>query len=66
MRNRLPEILAAIAFVLSVAALVFQHFACTDNDAWFDWEQFWHYETFIFAGVVAAVALVAGKYLGRL
>ncbi len=65
MRNRVPEILAAIALILALAALVYQHFA-TNNGAWFEWEQFWHYESFIAMGIVAAIALVAGKYLGRL
>ena len=66
MKNRITEILAAIALVLSGAATVYQHFASTDADTWIDWPQLWHYETFIACGIVAAIALVAGKYLGRL
>jgi len=65
MRSRLPEILAVIALVLALGALVYQHFACSTG-GWFEWEQFWHYESFIAMGIVAAIALVAGKYLGRL
>ena len=64
MRNRIPEILAVVALALSLGALVYQHFAT--EDGWFEWEQFWHYESFIAMGIVAAIALVAGKYLGRL
>ncbi len=64
MRSYVPEILAVIALILSGSALVFQHFA--SKGGWFDWPQLWHYETFIVCGVVAAVALVVGKYLGRL
>jgi succinate dehydrogenase hydrophobic anchor subunit len=64
MKHWIPEILAAIALLLSVAALIYQHFATPDG-AWFEWWQLWHYETFIVCGVVAAVALVAGKYFGR-
>jgi len=66
MRHRIPEILAVIALVLALAALVYQHFACTDDDCWFEWEQFWHYESFIAMVIVAAIALVAGKYLGKI
>jgi cytochrome bd-type quinol oxidase subunit 2 len=65
MRHRVPEILAVIALVLAVAALIYQHFVCSTG-AWFDWPQLWHYETVIVCCIVAAIALVAGKYLGRL
>jgi hypothetical protein len=64
MRHYVPEILAVIALILSVSALVYQHFA--SKGAWWDWPQFWHYEPFIAMGIVAAVALVVGKYLGKL
>ena len=64
MRNRVPEILAVIALVLALVGLLHQIFASTE--AWFSWQQFWHHESLIVVCVVAAVALVAGKYLGRL
>ena len=63
MRKRIPEILAAIALLLAIFGLVDQHF--TPDDGWFSWPQFWHYEPLIACCVVAAVALMAGKYLGR-
>jgi hypothetical protein len=65
MKHRLTEILAALALASAIGLIVFQHFACTDSDAWFDWEQLWHYEPFILAAIVACVALIVGKYLGK-
>ncbi len=64
MRNHVPEILAVIALVLALVGLLHQIF--TSEEAWFSWQQFWHHEPLIIVCVVAAVALVAGKYLGRL
>jgi hypothetical protein len=65
MKHRVTEILAAMAFACAIALTIYQHFACTDNDAWIDWEQLWHYEPFILSAIVAAVALIVGKYLGK-
>jgi hypothetical protein len=65
MKHHLTEILAALAFASAIALTVFQHYACTDTDFWFDWEQFWHYESFIAMAVVAAIALLVGKFLGK-
>jgi protein-S-isoprenylcysteine O-methyltransferase Ste14 len=63
MRKRIPEILAAIAVILALFGLFFQRFSSSHE--WFNWEQLWNYESLIGLCVVAAVALVAGKYLGR-
>ena len=65
MKHRVTEILAAIAFMSAISLIVYQHFACNDNDCWFEWEQFWHYESFIACAFVAAIALLVGKYLGK-
>lgn len=63
MGNRSPEILAVIFIILAVLALLHQHF--TTSDAWFHLRQLKNHETIIACCVVAAIALVAGKYLGR-
>ena len=65
MKRHVTEILAALAFLSAIALTVYQHFACTDDDCWFEWENFWHYESFIACAVVAAIALIVGKYLGK-
>jgi hypothetical protein len=65
MRRHATEILAALAFLSAIALTVYQHFACNDNDCWFEWEQFWHYEPFIACALVASIALLVGKYLGK-
>lgn len=64
MKNRIPEILAAIALVLAIFGLLYQRFSSSQE--WFNWAQIWHYEPLIACCVVAAVALVAGKYLAKL
>lgn len=62
-KNHVPEILAAMS--LFVAVLLMFHQQITSNDVWFAWEDFWHHEPVIACGFTAAIALVAGKYLGR-
>ena len=64
MKNRVPEILAAIALCLAVFLLVHQQLI--SDDVWFNWQQFLHHESFIACGFVAAISLILGKYLGRL
>ena len=62
MKNRIPEILAAILFCLAVLLLFHQRLFA--NHVWFSWQEFWHHESVIACCVVAAIALVVGKYLG--
>ena len=65
MKRHVTEIIAALAFLSAIGLTVYQHFACDDNDCWFEWWQLWHYEPFIMSAVVAAIALIVGKYLGK-
>jgi hypothetical protein len=65
MKHRVTEILAALALASAIGLIIYQHFACTDNDAWIDWEQLWHYEPFILSAIVASVALIVGKFFGK-
>ncbi len=65
MKHYVTEILAALAFGSAIGLTVYQHFACNDEDCWFEWFQLWHYEPFILSAVVAAIALLVGKYLGK-
>ena len=61
MKNHAPEIVAGILLCLAVALLVHQQLI--SNDVWFNWQQFWHHEPVIACCVIAAIALLAGKYL---
>jgi hypothetical protein len=63
MRNRIPEILAVICIILAVAAVLHQHF--TTHDYWYDFSEVKNHEAIIACLVVAAVALLVGKHLGR-
>jgi hypothetical protein len=65
MKHHVTEILAALAFASAIGLTVYQHFACNDVDNWFEWEQFWHYESFIACALVASIALIVGKFLGK-
>ena len=65
MKRHATEILAGIAFLSAAGLTVYQHFACIETGAWFEWEQFWHYESFIGMAVVAGIALLIGKFLGK-
>jgi hypothetical protein len=64
MINRIPEILAVIFLLMAIFLTIHQQLF--SNDAWFNFQQLWHHETLIACFVFAAVALVLGKYLGRL
>jgi len=65
MKSHTTEILAGLAFLSAIGLTVYQHFACNDLDCWFEWFQLWHYEPFIMSALVAAIALIVGKYLGK-
>ncbi len=65
MKHHVTEILAGLALLSAIGLTVYQHFACNDEDCWFEWFQLWHYEPFILSALVAAVALLVGKYLGK-
>jgi len=65
MKRHATEILAGIAFLSAAGLTIYQHFACTVSGAWFEWEQFWHYEPFIACALVASIALIVGKFLGK-
>gem|GEM_PF-2553318 len=58
-----PDIFAAISFCLAMFLLVHQQLT---TNVWFSWQQFWHHEPLIACGFVAAIALLIGKYVGRL
>jgi uncharacterized membrane protein len=62
-KQRIPEILAVILLVLAFLGLVHQQLV--SNDVWFHYQQLKNHETIVSCFVIAAVALVAGKYLGR-
>jgi len=63
-RNFIPEILAVILVVLAVLGLIHQQL--TTNDVWFHLGQLKNHETIVSCCIVGAIALVAGKYLGRI
>ncbi len=63
MKSDLVEILATLSFCGAIFLLIHQQL--TTNDAWFNLREFWHHESFIAISLVASVALLAGKYLGR-
>jgi len=60
----LPEILAVILMILAVPGLIHQQYAT--NDVWFHFHRLKNHETIVSCCVVAAIALVADKYLGKL
>jgi hypothetical protein len=60
----LPEILAVIMVVLAILGLVHQQL--TTSDVWFHLGQLRNHETIIACCIVGAVALVVGKYLGKI
>ena len=62
-KKRLPEILAVILLILAVLGLIHQQL--TSNDVWFHFHQLKNHETIVACCIVGAIALVAGKYLGR-
>ena len=57
--NRPKLFLALLAVFLIVHQLLYR------NDGWFNFQQLWCHETLIACFIFAAIALVAGKYLGR-
>ena len=65
MKRHATEILAGIALLSAAGLTIYQHFACNDNDCWFEWFQLWHYEPFIACALVASIALIVGKFLGK-
>jgi len=62
-KNSAPEILAVLLLLVAVFLLIHQQL--TSGGVWFNWQQFLHHESFIACSFVAAIALLAGKYLGR-
>jgi len=62
MRSRTPEILAGVLMVIAVVVVLHQHFKY--HDIWFDLWQIKNHETLILSCVIAAIALLVGKYLG--
>jgi hypothetical protein len=64
MKKHIIEILAVILLVLAVFGLIHQQL--TTNDVWFQFQQLGNHETIVACCLVAAIALVAGKHLGRL
>jgi hypothetical protein len=63
MKNRAPEVLAVMLLWLALILLVHQRLF--RNGVWFDFGEFWSHEALIACCIVAAIALVIGKYLGR-
>jgi hypothetical protein len=61
--NRTPEILSVALVWLAVIVIVHQQLFT--NDVWFNFGQIWHHEPIIACLLVAAVALVLGKHLGK-
>jgi len=61
--NRIPENLAFMLLCLAVFGLFHQHIT---TGVWFDYRQLWCHEDFIACAIVAAIALVVGKYLGKI
>lgn len=63
LRKYLVEILASILLLSAIFGLGHQWFI---SGTWFSPEQFWHHEPLIALCLVAAVALLVGKYSQRL
>ncbi len=57
------EILAFIALCLAVFGIFHQHIT---TGVWFDYYQLWCHEDFIAVCIIAAIALMIGKYLGKI
>jgi hypothetical protein len=64
MKKFVSEILAFLLLCVAVLGLVHQHLFTCDN--WFDWSEMLNHESLIACCVVAAIALVVGKYLGKI
>jgi hypothetical protein len=62
-KTRLPEILAVILLILAALGLIHQHVVL--NDSWFSFYQLKNHETIVSCCIVAAIALITGKYLGK-
>ena len=64
MKKFVLEILAFLLLCMAVLGLVHQQlYTC---DAWFDWGEMLNHESLVACFVVAAIALVVGKYLGKI
>jgi len=63
MKKYLVETLAVILLGLAVFGLVHQQL--NTNDVWFNLREVANHEAIVACFVIAAVALVVGKYLGR-
>lgn len=64
MKNFIPEILAVVLVVLAIVGLIHQQL--TTSDVWFHFGQLRNHETIVACCIVGAVALVVGKYLGKI
>jgi hypothetical protein len=63
-KKYLVEILAVLALCLAVVVLVHQHLV-SSCPIWFHTEEIFNHEAAASFCVIAAVALVIGKYLGK-
>ena len=63
MKNCVPEILVVVLVILAGLSLIHQQLAT--SDVWFHFGQLKSRETIVACFIVGAIALVAGKYLGR-
>jgi hypothetical protein len=63
MRKYIIEILAVTLLGLAVFGLIHQQL--TTSDVWFHFRQLGNHETIVACCIVAAIALVTGKYLGK-
>jgi len=63
MKKYLVETLAVILLIMAVFGLIHQQL--NTNDVWFNFREVANHEAIVACFVVAAVALVVGKYLGR-
>jgi len=64
LKNRLPEVLAVVFIFLAAFGLIHQQL--TSSDVWFHFGQMRNHETIVACCIVAAIALLIGKYLGRI
>ena len=64
MKKYLVEIASGLLVVTAVAALIYQKVNDTCPQ-WFHFEEIWSYDVMAFCGVVAAIALIIGKYTGK-
>lgn len=63
LQRYLPELIAAVFVGLAVILAMHQRFFT--NDGWFHFRQVVHFETIIACCIAGAIAVVAGKYIGK-